>query len=120
LFSESSRGDQLLALPSFSGVLSASCPFCCVLVFSSLFIVQYIFFCQVGGGRSAQGAMLVYLKGGWGNTMWHLVLTCLVFRMSPKQVWNQCLAAGGALLFSQCKVAWRNFLWTFKIFEVHC
>jgi hypothetical protein len=31
--------------------------------------------------------------------------------MSPKQVWSQCLAVVGALLFSQCNVAWRSFPW---------
>jgi hypothetical protein len=41
LFTESSCGDQLLALPPFSSVLSASCPLCCVLVFSSLITVQF-------------------------------------------------------------------------------
>jgi hypothetical protein len=29
--------------------------------------------------------------------------------MSPRQGWSQCLAAVGALLFSQCNVAWRSF-----------
>jgi hypothetical protein len=40
-----------------------------------------------------------------------LVLTCLVYGMSPKQVWSQHLAAVGALLFSQCNVVWRSFPW---------
>jgi hypothetical protein len=62
------------------------------------------------GGQSADGAMLVYSGGGWGNTSWHLVLTCLVCQMSPKQVWSQCLSAAAALLFSQCNMAWRSFL----------
>jgi hypothetical protein len=58
----------------FSGALTAPRPLCCVLVFSSLFIVQF-FFCRVGG-QFARGAMLVYPRGGWGNTVWCLVLTC--------------------------------------------
>jgi hypothetical protein len=78
---------------------------CYVLVFSSLFIqIFFLWMCP-----SAQGAMLVYPRGGWGNTAWHLVLTCLVCRMSPKQAWSWYLAAVAAHLFSQCNVAWRAF-----------
>jgi hypothetical protein len=40
LFTESSHGDQLLAPPPFSSALLATPSFCCVLVFSSLFIAQ--------------------------------------------------------------------------------
>jgi hypothetical protein len=55
---------------SFSGVLSASCPLCCVLVFSSLLIVLFFFF--AGGSQSAQGAMLVYTTGlGIPSDAWH-------------------------------------------------
>jgi hypothetical protein len=59
--------------------------------------------------------MLVYPRGYWGNTAWHLVLTCLVCQMSLKQVWSQLLVAAGALLFSQCNVSWRRFTrcWSF-------
>jgi hypothetical protein len=63
-FTEGSCRDQLLGLPPFSGVLSATPPFCCVLIFSSLFIVHFF----VGGGQSAQGAILVYPRGAWGST----------------------------------------------------
>jgi hypothetical protein len=38
----------------------SSCPFCCVLIF-------YLFIFLVGS-QSAQGAMLVYPRGGWVNT----------------------------------------------------
>jgi hypothetical protein len=47
LFTESSRGDQILALPPFSSVLTAPCPLCCMFLFSSLFIIQF-FFAEVG------------------------------------------------------------------------
>jgi hypothetical protein len=104
LFTESSHRHQHLVPPTFSSVLSASCPLCCVLVFSSLFLVQFFF--------SAQGSMLVYPRCGWGNTAWCLALTCLVCQMSPKQVWSQCLAAVGALLYSQCNMVWKSFLRT--------
>jgi hypothetical protein len=75
-----------LLLPPSLVHLQHFCPLCCVLVFTSLFIVQF-FFCE-GGGQSAQGAMLIYPRGGWGNTVWCLVLTCLICWMSPKQVWS--------------------------------
>jgi cytochrome c oxidase subunit IV len=53
LFAESLHGDQLLALPPFSGSLTAPHPLCYVLVFSSLFIVQvgfFVFILGVAGG----------------------------------------------------------------------
>jgi hypothetical protein len=40
LFTESPHGDQLLDPPSFSGALPATPSLCCVLIFSSLFIVH--------------------------------------------------------------------------------
>jgi hypothetical protein len=96
-------------IPSLlSCVYSAPHPLFCVLVFSSLFIVQF-FFCMCvgcflyvwgvgrggagGGDQSAQGAMLVYPRDSWGNSAWCLALTCLVCQMTPKQVWSRCLAA---------------------------
>jgi hypothetical protein len=72
LFTESLCGDQLLAPPHFSGVLSATLPLCSVLVFSSLFTVHFfvvVVFLQWRGSQSAQGAMLAYPRGSWGNTM---------------------------------------------------
>jgi hypothetical protein len=50
------------------------CPFCCVLVFSSLFIVQLFFVC---GGSVCPGAMLVYPMGGCGNN--HVTLGSHLF-----------------------------------------
>jgi hypothetical protein len=96
LFNESSHGDQLLASPPFSSILTAPCTFCCVLVFSSLFIQFFIFvlfFCSVGG-PSAQGTMLVYPRGGWRNTTWCLVLTylsakCLLSRFGTSILWQR-------------------------------
>jgi hypothetical protein len=66
LFTESSRGDQLLASPLFSDVFTAPGPLCCVFFSSSLFFIQF-FFCGAGG-QSVQGAMLVYPRGGCGST----------------------------------------------------
>jgi hypothetical protein len=51
------------------------------------------FFWWGGGGHSAQGAMLVYLRGGCGNTTCCLFAHQLVCCASPKQVWSQHLAA---------------------------
>jgi hypothetical protein len=76
LFTESSHGDQLLASPSFSGALTTPRPLCCMFLFSSLFIFSF-FFCGVVP-QSVQGAMLVYPKGGCGNTAWYLFAHLLV------------------------------------------
>jgi hypothetical protein len=38
-------------------------------------------------GQSVQGAMLVYPRGGWGNTVWHLVLTCWFAECLPSRFW---------------------------------
>jgi hypothetical protein len=46
-----------LPIPPSLVLFQCSCPFCCVLVFSLLFIVQFFFFFGWGG---AQGAMLVF------------------------------------------------------------
>jgi hypothetical protein len=93
------QGDQLLASLPPSPVLCASFQF----------LVYSVFF--VGGGQSTQGTMLAHSRGGWRNTTWHLVLTCLVCLMSPKQVWSWWLVTVGALLFSQCNMVWRSFIW---------
>jgi hypothetical protein len=83
LFAESSCRDQLLAPPHFSGVLTAFCPLCCVLVFSPLFIVQ--FFC---GGSVCPGGYAGLSQGWLGE--YHVMLGAhlLVCWMSPKQVWS--------------------------------
>jgi hypothetical protein len=55
LFTESLCEDQLLAPPTFSGALTAFQSLCCVLVFTSLFIVPFFYvflffyFCGVRG-----------------------------------------------------------------------
>jgi hypothetical protein len=60
LFTESLHGDHLLVPPSFSGELTAPRPLCCVLVFSSLFIVYFLFVCV---GVSLPRGLLV--SQGW-------------------------------------------------------
>jgi hypothetical protein len=71
LFTESSHGDQLLAPPPLSGALTA--PFPPLLHVSFQFLVYYsvflffVFFVRARG-QSVQEAMLVYPRGGCGNT----------------------------------------------------
>jgi hypothetical protein len=108
LFTESSCGDLLLVLPPFSSVLSAPCPFCCMFLFSSLFIIQFFFL--TGQRQSVQGTMLVYPKGSCGNTH----ISCCLFAhllVCVSQAGLELASGGtGALLFSQCNVAWRSFV----------
>jgi hypothetical protein len=95
LFTESSQGDQILPFPLFAGALSATLPLCCVLVFSSLFIVQFFFFLQEGG-HCAQGAMLVcyFISGvargtlhdAWCSPVWYT--ECLSSRFGAG-VWRR-------------------------------
>jgi hypothetical protein len=63
LFTESSCSDRLLALPPFSSALTAPCPLCCVLVFSSLFIQLFVLFCFVGWESVCPGG---YAGLSWG------------------------------------------------------
>jgi hypothetical protein len=99
---------SFLLLPSFSGMLSATPSLCCVLVFSSLYIVQFVFFFFASGGQSAQGAMLVYPSGGWGKATWSLVLTCWSAKCLPSR-FGAMFGGTAAFLVSQCNVAWRSF-----------
>jgi hypothetical protein len=107
LCTESSREDQLLAPPLFSSMLRTPYPLLHVL-FSSLFII-IIFFLR-GRGQSVQGAMLVYPRGNCGNTMCCLSAHLLVF-ISQAGL-EPVSGSVGALLFSQCNVSWRSFVWT--------
>jgi hypothetical protein len=90
LFGKSSHGDQLFASPAFSGALSATPPFCFVLIFSSLFIVQFLFLCM--GGLVCPGGYAGLSQEWLGK--YHVMLGAhlLVCQMSPKQVWSQPLA----------------------------
>jgi hypothetical protein len=62
LLIESLSGDLLLALSYFSGVLLASRPLCCVLVFSSVFIRLFFF---PGVGWSICPGVYAGLSQGW-------------------------------------------------------
>jgi hypothetical protein len=62
-------------------------------LFSSLFIIQFFFFFFGGArGQSVQGTMLIYLRGGCGNTKCHLFVHLLVCWMFHKQVRSLHLA----------------------------
>jgi hypothetical protein len=60
-----------------------------------LFLVYYSIWFFVGGagGQSAQGATLVYPRGGWRNTSWCLVFTCWSAKCLPSRfgasVWQR-------------------------------
>jgi hypothetical protein len=76
-----------------------------VFLFSSLFIVQFLFIYLLWGrGLNCPGGY-AGLSQGW---LWeyHMMLCDHLFvcRMSPKQVWSWCLVAAAALLFSQCNL----------------
>jgi hypothetical protein len=61
---------SFLPSPPFSTVLRTPCPLCCMFLFSSLFIIIFLW---DGGGQSVQG--LCWLSQGW---LWeyHMLLTC--------------------------------------------
>jgi hypothetical protein len=100
-------------LPPFSSAHTAPHSFCCMFLFSSLFITQVFF----GGcrGQSVQGAMPFYPRGGCENTVCCLFAHLLVCWMSPKQVWSKSLeptsGGMGTLLFSHCSMVLRSFVW---------
>jgi hypothetical protein len=106
-----------LCLPPFSGVLRAPPPPPpprCVFLFSSLFIIHFfcfLFFCRAGGSVCPGG--YTGFSQGW---LWeyHMLLICsLVSLRNISQAGLELVSGGaGALLFSQCNMVWRSFLWT--------
>jgi hypothetical protein len=82
-------------------------------LFSSLFINQ-LFFCVCVGGRpsvcpgGASVCLLVYPRGSYGNTTCRLFVHLLV---CVSQAGLEPVSSSvGALLFSQCNMAWRSFV----------
>jgi hypothetical protein len=107
LFTVSLCAYQLLAPHSFSGALRAPHSLCCMFLFSSSFISVVLFF--QGRGQSVQGAMVVYPRGSCGNTVCHLfphLLVCI-----SQAGLEPASGSTGALLFSQCNVPWKRFVW---------
>jgi hypothetical protein len=96
----------------FSSALRALRPLCCMFLFSSLFIIQVFLFCFLflqSKGQTVQEAMLVYPRGSCGN------ITCCLFAHLLVCISHAGLEAAsgsmGTLLFSQCNMAWRRFVW---------
>jgi hypothetical protein len=115
LFTESSCRDQLLASPPFFGALSEFLPLCCVLVFSSLFIVQVFCCCCccfVGGGVVSLPRELCWfivgVAGGILCDIWFSPVGLLNVSQAGLEPVSGSVAA---LLFSQCNMAWRSFPW---------
>jgi hypothetical protein len=79
--------------------LSVVCPF--------LFLVYYSLFFE-GQGLVCPGAILVYPRGGCGNTACHLFIHLLV--CISQAGLEPVSGSTGALLFSQCNMAWRSFV----------
>jgi hypothetical protein len=69
-----------------------------------------LFYFLWGGVSLPRGLYWFSARVAGVNTAWHLVLSCLVYQMSLKQIWSCHLAAMGTLLFSQWNVEWRSFL----------
>jgi hypothetical protein len=80
---------EIRSLPLLPSLVCFQCPHLPPLLCVSFQFVFYSVFFWGGWGESVQGAVLVYPRGSWRNTVWHLMLTCLVCQMSPKQVWSR-------------------------------
>jgi hypothetical protein len=86
---------------------SAVCPLQ-FLVYHSVFFGGVFFFFLQCWGQSVQEPMLVSPRGGCGNTACHL-FAHLVVGVSQAGL-EPSSGSTGALLFSQCNVAWRSFV----------
>jgi hypothetical protein len=69
------------------------------------FLIHYSFFCMVGVILSRG---LCWFTPDVAVGILHDTYLLTLWSLSPKQVWCQCLV--GALLFSQCNVAYRSFV----------
>jgi hypothetical protein len=105
LFTESLCGDQLLASPPFSHEPTAFCPFCCMFIFSSMFIVQGFFFflllcrrlvCPGGYADLSQEWLWEYPHDAWFSPVGLLDVSQADLEPASGDT--------GALLFSQYKV----------------
>jgi hypothetical protein len=106
LFTESLCGVQLLALPPFSSVLTASHPLCCVLVLSSLFILFFFVVCLVSLPRRLCW-FIPWVAGGIPCDAWCSPAGLL----HVSQAGLEPASGGmGALLLSQCSMVWRSFV----------
>jgi hypothetical protein len=108
-FTENSHRDELFAPPPFFSVLRAPRPLCCMSFLVPFLLFRFFFFFLWGGGQSVQGAMLVYTWGSCVNTMCHLFAYLLV--CVSQAGLDPVSGSTGFLLFSQCNMAWRSFVW---------
>jgi hypothetical protein len=96
---------KFLAPTPFSSLLTAPCPLCCVFLFSSLLIIQ-IFFAR--WGVSLPRGLCWFIPG----VAVGILICSPVGLLDVSQVGLELVSGGmGALLFSQCNVAWRSFVW---------
>jgi hypothetical protein len=75
-----------IPLPS-SSALRVPHPLCYVSFLLLLLIIQFLFFPWVGG-RSVQGAMMIWPRIVCGSTVYHLAH--LVVRAFPSTIWQWC------------------------------
>jgi hypothetical protein len=89
---------------------SAPCPLCCVLVFSSLCVVQFLFFFFLWGSVCAGG--YAGLSQGWLGE-YHVMLGAHLFGLLNISQAGLELAAGGggSPPVLSVKVAWRSLPW---------
>jgi hypothetical protein len=88
-----------------SPVLSEHPTACAVCSFSVSCLLLSIFFLW-GRHQSVQRTMLVYHRGSCGNTACHIFAHLLVCVSQAGLEWT--FGSVGALMFSQCNVAWRS------------
>jgi hypothetical protein len=112
--------------PPFSGALTPPSPPCCVLVFSSLFIQLFAFvfvFVLQGGGISLSRRLCWFIPQVGGGILCDACCS-LAGLLNVSQAGLELVSGGiGALLFSQCNMAWRSFVqakvsgcWSFDSF----
>jgi hypothetical protein len=94
LFTEVQEEISSLPLPPSLVCLQSSCPLCYVLLFSSLFIIQFFFFLQ--GGSVCPGVYVGLSQGWLGKYCMKFGSHLLVCQMFPKQVWSWQLAAAAS------------------------
>jgi hypothetical protein len=107
LFTDILHRDELLASPPFPVQFQRSCPFCCALDYSLLFIVQGFFL----GGDSVCPGGCAGLSWGW-LVEYCVMLGAHLFGLpNVSQARLEPAAAAAAYLFSQYNIAWRSFPW---------
>jgi hypothetical protein len=100
-----------LLLPPFSGALTAPCPLCCMFLFSSLFIIQgFLFHFFAGPGVNLSRGLWFIPGVAVGIPHDAYLLTCWSAGCLPSR-WELASGSTGVLLFSQCNMVWRSFVW---------